>query len=88
MLFRGRVIQFRETGPENFAGKLYHYTINEGHVGKWLVFLIWCVLTPIFVGAGRIKVRFLFVKLGMIGFILTVILFLSDPFGLMKYYND
>ena len=81
-------MQYAEGASADFDDQLNNDLIGHAHVMMWLIMLMWCVLTPLFVGVERIKVRFVYIKLGLIGCILSIIYILSDLFGLMRYYND
>ena len=88
MVSRGRIIQYGEPGPGSFDDQLYNYFIDCGEVSMFFLLINWSVLTLLLVGIEKMKVRSFYVKLGSIGFLLTVIYLRTDPFGLWAYYSD
>ena len=84
-LSRGRVVQYGEgiSGDGDFYPVIYY-----GEVLMFFLVIIWGMLTLILLIERKFSITSVHSKIGVVGFIVSIIYFLIDPFGVDAYYWD
>ncbi len=86
--FLGRIVYFGDKGDHYPDDHKYFNLLTDLEYSLWLLMFLWIILSLIIVVIKRIDLAKVYCKIGILGFILGILFFIIDPFGVIKYWVD
>ncbi len=87
-IFIGRVLYYGGVDQRNVGYESYFDLLMLLQNCLWVVLIFWVILTLNEILTVRFKIKKPYIKIGLLGFGLSIVYALVDPFGLIKYFID
>lgn len=85
----GRVLYYGNTEEPNNGFEKYFETLRFLLYSSFILVVIWGILTPVAVISNRrLEKDKINILIGVLGFVIAIILLLTDPFGIFKWFTS
>ena len=85
----GRVLYYGNTEEPNNGFEKYFETLRFLLYSSFILVVIWGILTPVAVISNRrLEKDKINILIGLLGFVIAIILLLTDPFGIFKWFTS
>lgn len=85
----GRVLYYGNTEEPNNGFEKYFETLRFLLYSTFILVVIWGILTPVAVISNRrLEKDKINILIGVLGFVIAIILLLTDPFGIFKWFTS